>query len=125
MQIGALIVDDNEDIRTILRLIIEQTNGDVFVSGEATGGREALDRIDALDPTVVVLDEMMPEMTGLECAALIRQRRPGQQMILCTAYLDERLRRAANSIGIEVCLTKTQLFDVPDAMRRVAAAGAA
>lgn len=124
MTIGTLIVDDDEDIRFILRVIIEAANDGLFVAGEAASGREALDRINELRPRVVVLDEMMPGMTGLEAAALIHERNPEQIMILCTAYLDDDLRRRAGAAGIFACLTKEQMKDIPETMMRaVAVAG--
>ena len=90
MDNGILIVDDQEDIRHLIRMIVERANRGLFVTGEAADGQRALDQLDEADPSVVVLDQMMPGMNGLETAALIRERRPGQPMILCSAYLDAR-----------------------------------
>jgi CheY-like chemotaxis protein len=123
MQIGALIVDDQQDVRLLIRMIIEAANNGLFVSGEAANGREALERIDHYDPTVVVLDAMMPDIDGVATAELIRQRRPGQLMILCSAYLDDELRQKAEAAGIAVCLTKGEFADIPDTVREVASAG--
>lgn len=120
MEIGALIVDDQEDIRLLMRLIIDAANNGLFVSGEAAGGHDALERLEDRDPAVVVLDEMMPGMNGIETAEIIRRRRPGQIMILCSAYLDDDLRRRAESAGIEVCLTKDQMHEIPKELHRLA-----
>ena len=122
MQIGALIVDDQEDVRLLIRMIIEAANRGLFVSGEAANGREALERIDECDPAVVVLDAMMPEIDGVATAELIRQRRPSQPMILCSAYLDDALRQKAEAAGISICLPKGEFAEIPAAVRRVAAA---
>lgn len=119
MEIGALIVDDQEDIRLLIKVIIEAANRGLFVTGLAASGPDALAQIEELDPAVVVLDEMMPDMRGLDVAQAIRQRRPGQLMIMCSAYLDEDLRRRAEEAGIRICLTKDQMTEIPDALRAV------
>jgi CheY-like chemotaxis protein len=59
-----LVVDDDEDVRLALRLFLE---GEGFVVEEATNGNEALKRLRAgLRPQLIVLDLMMPVMTGWE-----------------------------------------------------------
>lgn len=120
MEIGAFIVDDQADLRLLVRMIIEAANHGLFVSGEAASGHEAVEFLDATDPAVVVLDEMMPGLSGIETARLIRQRRPGQRMILCTAYIDDDLRRRAEAVGIQICMTKDKAWDLPQVIRALA-----
>src|SRR5207249_4476452 len=76
VEIPTMIVDDQEDVRLLLRVLINMANEGLFVRGEAGGGVEALDRLEEDDPIVIVLDQMMPDMNGLETAAQIRTRRP-------------------------------------------------
>jgi DNA-binding NarL/FixJ family response regulator len=116
VEIGALIVDDEDDVRRLIRIIIEANRG-LFVSGEAANGHEALDQLDQCNPHVVVLDQMMPGMTGLETAELIRARRPRQPMILCTANLDADLRDQAEAAGIKISLSKDHFNEIPAAIR--------
>ena len=116
MQIGALIVDDQEDVRLLVRMIIEAADQGLFVSGEAASGQEAVDCIEETDPAVVVVDEMMPGLSGIETATLILRRRPGQRIILCTAYLDDDLLARATAAGIGVCLPKEQADQLPAAI---------
>jgi DNA-binding NarL/FixJ family response regulator len=117
MPIGALIVDDQDDVRLLVRMIIEAANKGLFVSGEAASGQEAVERLDETDPAVVVVDEMMPGLSGIETASLILRRRPGQPIILCTAYLDAELVARASAAGIQVCLPKEQAADLPGTIR--------
>ena len=119
--IGALVVDDEADIRALVRMLIEAANRGLFVAGEAADGQEALDRIEELEPTVVVLDERMPGMTGVETAKLILAKRPGQRIILCSAYMDPELRARAEAHGIRVCLTKGEIGRLPQTLRELAA----
>ena len=120
MHVGALIVDDQEDVRLLIRLIIEAANNGLFVAGEAGSGQEALDRLDGCDPEVVLLDAMMPGLDGLETALRIKRKRPEQAMILCSAYLDDAMRVKAEEAGIKVCLTKSEVDRIQLAMREVA-----
>jgi DNA-binding NarL/FixJ family response regulator len=124
MPIGALIVDDQEDVRLLVRMIIEAADQGLFVSGEAASGQEAVERLDEVDPAVVVVDEMMPGLSGIETAALILRRRPGQPIILCTAYLDDDLIGRAAEAGIQVCLPKEQASALPATIRAVVARAA-
>lgn len=117
VKIGALIVDDEDDVRRLIRIIIEAANRGLFVSGEAANGHEALDQLDQCNPHVVVLDQMMPGMTGLETAELIRARRPRQPMILFTARLDADLRDQAEAAGIMISLSKERFNEIPAAIR--------
>lgn len=122
-QIRTLIVDDQDDIRLLLRTVIDLANDGLAVVAEASSGTEALTQADACDPSVVVIDEMMPEMSGLETARRLLARRPGQILVLCSAYLDEKIRQKAREVGINACLAKDHVHDLPDLLRVLAVAG--
>jgi DNA-binding NarL/FixJ family response regulator len=114
MEIRTLIVDDEPDVRLLLRLAIELRNDGLMVAGEAAGGRDALGQLDAVDPAVVVLDQMMPGMDGLETAARILERRPGQLIVLYSAFLDKKLEEQAKRAGIAACMLKGRARDLAD-----------
>jgi CheY-like chemotaxis protein len=50
---------------------------------------------------VIVLDNLLPGMGGIEAAGIILSKRPTQEIILCTAYLDDDLIDRARSAGVE------------------------
>ena len=81
-----LIVDDDEDLRETLRLVIEAEGFEVDV---ASNGREALDILDRGQgqPCVVILDLLMPLMDGWETLATIRNnhRFDCLPIIICTS----------------------------------------
>jgi CheY-like chemotaxis protein len=120
--IGALLVDDYSEIRLLMRMIINATNAGLKVVGEASSGEEALAMIDECDPAVVVLDQMMPGMSGLETAQRIREMRPKQAMVFCSAYLDDELTERARSVGFSEIIPKDQIPRLPEALRRAYAA---
>lgn len=116
----ALIVDDEEDMRFLVRAVIEAANNGLAVSGEACDGAEALARWREERPEVVVLDHRMPDMTGLEVAAQILAEYPEQQIVLFSAYLDDETTAAARSIGVDACLAKTEYGRLPETLWRLA-----
>jgi DNA-binding NarL/FixJ family response regulator len=113
MPVRLMIVDDHESVRELLRAIVEDSPEDVVVSGEAEGAQAALEAIDRVDPDVVVLDAMMPLVSGLEAAPLILERRPGQKILLCSAVVDADVCDRAERAGIAACLSKDDLEAVP------------
>ena len=70
-KISALIVDDSALMRSMIGKIIEGAPG-LGVAGKAMNGRFALNKIQSLDPDVIILDLEMPEMNGIE---FLKQRR--------------------------------------------------
>lgn len=123
MEINTLIVDDEPDIRQLIAMAIEAANQGLSVCGEAGDGTTALDLAEAVDPEVVVLDERMPGMTGLETATELLRRRPGQAIVMCSAYLDVALRKAAEKVGIRMCLAKNEVHRIPEVLWSVTAEG--
>jgi CheY-like chemotaxis protein len=116
----ALIVDDEEDMRFLVRAVIEAANHGLAVAGEAANGTEAIERWREDRPEVVVLDHRMPGMTGLEVATAILAEHPGQPIILFSAYLDEEMQAEATKLGIEMCMAKSDYGRIPEALWQLA-----
>jgi DNA-binding NarL/FixJ family response regulator len=108
-----MIVDDQEDIRFLLRLVCESAASGVEIACEAATGCEALEILDRCDPRVVVLDQMMPGLNGVETAAQMLARRPGQIVVLCSAYLNEEIAVSARRVGIAALVHKDDVRDLP------------
>ena len=119
----ALIVDDEEDIRFLIRITIELANEGLAVSGEAASGEAAIESWHAERPEVIVLDNRMPGMSGLEVAERILSEDPAQSIILYSAYLDEETVAEANRIGIRQCLAKGDYSRLPEELWRHTAGG--
>ena len=111
--ITTLIVDDENDVRSLIRLVVETADNGLAVVGEAADGDEALDRWRTDRPVVVILDNRMPGLTGIEVAERILAEKPEQRIILFSAYLDSDTVKAARRVGINRCLEKTQITRLP------------
>ena len=111
MHLTALIVDDDDDMRLLLRGFL--TRAGLRVVEEAVDGPEALDVVERLHPppvpTVIVLDNLMPTMSGLEVAERVLDRVPDQRIVLFSAHLSPEIEEQAAALGISVCLPKTQI----------------
>jgi sigma-B regulation protein RsbU (phosphoserine phosphatase) len=83
MAIRAVLVDDETPARDRLRRLLEAIE-DVEIVAEARDGNEAVERIAASRPDLVLLDIEMPGMTGMQVAASLEPPRP--QVVFCTAY---------------------------------------
>jgi two-component system nitrogen regulation response regulator GlnG len=117
----ALIVDDDSDMRFLVRMTIEVANHGLAVAGEASSGVDAIAAFEQDRPEVVVLDNRMPGMTGLETARRILAEHPEQSIILFSAYLDAATIAEAEQVGVHSCLDKTDVDRLPEALWQLAA----
>lgn len=109
-----LIVDDDSDMRLLVRMTIEVANHGLIVSGEADSGSAALHQIALARPDVIVLDNRMPGMSGLETARQILADDPEQPIILFSAYLDSDTVVEAEQLGIRAVMDKTEVYRLPE-----------
>jgi DNA-binding NarL/FixJ family response regulator len=114
MAITGLIVDAEDDVRALIRLVIEVADEGLQVAGEAADREEALLRWQTDRPLVIVLDDQMPGMTGLEVAEVILTEDPEQKIVLFSAFLDEATVAAARRAGVRRCLDKTNIARLPE-----------
>ena len=96
--IRILIVDDHFVVRQGLAALLVPRNG-MEVVGEAATGREAVDRACLLQPDVILMDMMMPEMDGPEAIALIKQENPAARILVLTSFGESKQISAAIQAG--------------------------
>ena len=101
-----LVVDDNEAICTGLCELLERSNPD-YNCESASDGNEALIKVKASKPDIVILDFSMPGMGGLSTARLISHRLLGIKILLHTAHRNDALEANASRHGIFRVVDKT------------------
>jgi two-component system chemotaxis response regulator CheY len=113
-----LLVDDEQDIRELARLFLEMDGMQV---NEAADGTQALERFVELNPppqpSVVVLDNRMPGLSGVQVAEKMLSIYPGQVIVLFSAFLDQATEDAAAAAGVTKCVSKTDVRRLPEIVR--------
>ncbi len=108
MAVRILLVDDHPIVRQGLRTLLEGRSGWEVV-GEASDGVEALEKVNALHPDIVVLDVTMPRMNGLEACRLIQQngKKSGLEVLFVTQHDSPQMMREALDAGARGYVVKS------------------
>jgi NarL family two-component system response regulator LiaR len=86
-RIRVLIADDHAVLREGMRNLLQQEK-DFEIIGEAGDGEEAARLAGELKPDVVLMDIVMPKLSGIEATRLIKQSSPASAVLILTAYSD-------------------------------------
>ncbi|MEE9399363.1 MAG: response regulator [Dehalococcoidales bacterium] len=107
-QVRILVVDDEVAVRLVLQRILEGLGYHVVT---AANGQEALDKIPQLNIRVVLLDIMMPGMSGMEVLQQITTNWPETCVIMVTAVADAQTATEAMKLGAYDYITKPFMRD--------------
>jgi len=105
MTISIVLADDHPFVRRGMRNLLESER-DFSVVGEASDGLETLRLLEHIQPKVLVLDLMMPGLSGLEVLRIIHQRVPQIRVVVLsmhtsTAFVVDGLRHGATSYVVK------------------------
>ena len=118
-QIRVVIAEDQGMVLGALAALLE-IEGDMAVVGRARTGKEALNTVLSQKPDVFITDIEMPELTGLDVAAELKQRRTGTKVIIVTTFARAGyLRRALEAGASGYLLKDAKAEDLAEAVRRV------
>ena len=120
--IRVLLVDDHAVVRTGLRTFFDLLD-DIDVVGEAADGSEGVAMARRLEPDVVLMDLLMPNMDGLTAIARIKAEKPGIEVVAMTSFIEEEKVTAALEAGATGYLLKDASADEVAAAIREAMAG--
>jgi len=120
--ISVLLVDDNPTFLRILTRFLRQHHQEgITVAGTATSGMEALSRASDLQPEIVLLDMVMPGLSGLDLIPRLRKILPDVKIIVLTLFDTNGYRHAALEAGVDAFVPKEALnTDLVPAILRIA-----
>jgi DNA-binding NtrC family response regulator len=98
-----LLCDDEKNVRRIMRVILEKKG---FIIDEATNGEEALEKIKSARFDLMLLDQLMPGISGLEVLRQAAEIVPDMPVIMVTGLAQHKLAHEAIMAGAKECVFK-------------------
>ncbi len=124
MAITVCIVDDNKDIRSALEQIVIMSDGYRLLASFSSA-EEAIEKIPALHPQVVLMDINLGGMSGIECVRLLKPMYPDILYMMCTVYEeDEKIFEALSAGASGYILKKTAPGKLLEAIKELNEGGA-
>jgi CheY-like chemotaxis protein len=111
-----LVVDDEEDVRTLLRLQLQEHGFEV--AGEAADGNEALAHCRESTPDAVILDLLMPVANGFDAIPRLRREHPDLPIVAYTAVAGDFVRGEMERLGIPLVLKTANFRPIAAALER-------
>ena len=117
--IRVLVVDDHPIVRKGIRSLLEEID-DIEVLGEADSGKTAIEQNKLLQPDVILMDLIMPEMDGIEAIQLITADQPNAKILVLTSFItDDKVFPAIKSGALGYLLKDSAPEDLISAIRQV------
>lgn len=115
-----ILVDDEEEVRKSIIKKIEWQSAGFHVVGDAENGEDALEKIEILEPDVVLTDIRMPYMDGLILAEKIRQRYPSMKVVIFSGYDDFEYAQKAIKLNVtEYILKPVNVEELTSILKRI------
>jgi DNA-binding NarL/FixJ family response regulator len=123
-EIRVAIIEDNEPLRASLQQMVDRFDDCVCV-GTFADGREALAKLPACRPRVVLVDINLPHVGGIECVAKLKEQLPDTEFIMLTVYEDsDTIFRALEAGASGYLLKRAEPTELEAAIRQVHEGGA-
>ena len=123
MTIRVLLADDHSIVRQGLRVFLSLDAELEIAASEAANGREALQMVQQIQPDVVLMDLVMPDMDGIAATEAIRHVFPQTRVVILTNVLDDTQLANALRAGASGYLLKDANADVLRRAIKIAATG--
>lgn len=115
---SVLLADDDPIVREVVRTRLS-TSDDFEVVGEAENGRFAIEQVKNLQPDVLLLDLLMPNLLGIEALQQLSGKPEGAHIIVFSAAVGAQQIVQALQLGARGILSKARISDLETAMRSV------
>lgn len=116
--INVLIADDHEMVRIGVSAYLS-AQPDMTVVGEAENGAKAVELALQLRPDIILMDNVMPVMTGAEATAQIIQKWPEAKIMMVTSFLDDdKVYPALEAGAISYILKTSNAKQIAEAIRK-------
>jgi DNA-binding NarL/FixJ family response regulator len=112
MRKRVLIADDSTSVRDVIRSFLRD-HQEIEICGEAVDGLDTIEKAQRLQPDLILLDLVMPEINGAVVASILKQKMPNVRIILFTMYSENVSKAFSSAVGIDAVLSK------PDGMTHV------
>lgn len=117
MKIRVLFVDDHEMVRIGVSAYLS-SQSDIEVVGEASDGKEGVEKALELRPDIILMDLVMKEMDGIQATKNIIEQWPEAKIIIVTSFLDDEKVYPALEAGATSYMLKTsKASEIADAVR--------
>jgi DNA-binding NarL/FixJ family response regulator len=114
-----VLIDDDPTFRMLVRAVLSRIDG-VFLCGEAVDGASGIKEIESKQPDLVLVDWLMPGMSGLDMIRDLRQAHNFTRIILCTAHPEHQLPHNLITLGVQGYFDKgSSLAIIESALRAV------
>ena len=107
--LSVLVVDDSEDLRELISMVLERHPEGWQVVATAAEGQTAVDEARASQPDLVLLDIAMPVMDGMQALPLIRAAAPDATVVMLSGYPFSTAGEGAINAGAHGYLEKSDL----------------
>ncbi|WAJ25630.1 response regulator [Lacrimispora xylanolytica] len=115
-----ILVDDEEEVRKSIIKKIEWQAAGFHVVGDAENGEDAMEKIEMLEPDVVLTDIRMPYMDGLQLAEKVRQRYPSMKVVIFSGYDDFEYAQRAIKLNVsEYILKPVNVEELTSILKRI------
>lgn len=115
-----ILVDDEEEVRQSIIKKIDWEDAGFSVVGDAENGQEALEKVEALEPDVILTDIRMPYMDGLSLAERVRQRYPSIKIVIFSGYDEFEYAKQAIKLNVtEYILKPVNVEELTAILKRI------
>lgn len=104
-KIKVILADDNKNTRSSIRKLLE-LDDDIDIVAEAANGREVLEKVEIMEPDIVIMDVRMPELDGFEAAQNISLHYPNVSVIMISVNDEPQNFKRAMMAGAKEYLVK-------------------